>query len=298
MTRRPAPPRGDDDDRTMILAQADLAIALTVDASPGAVEAIRRAVAEAAGALGGRLLMDDAGLRRRADPGRCDLTDPMSRRMWRAVRPFAGTCPIAPIVARDGAVAEDLLAVATAAAAADRVIVRVGGTVAVHLTAGFGFRAGLPVGVADPAGQAEIRATDMARGLGCALGDQRRPAFGIADSVWVTAQTAAKADAAAAVLADAVDVAGHPAITRVPADLLEPGSPYGARPVVRAVGRLSDEDVDAALGVGVEAAQDMIRAGHITGALLLLRGRSALVGQIADAGQADAMPARASARRP
>ena len=44
-----------------------------------------------------------------ADPRGTELRGAVARRMWRAVRPFAGRHPIAPIVARDGALAEEIL---------------------------------------------------------------------------------------------------------------------------------------------------------------------------------------------
>ncbi len=170
--------------------------------------------------------------------------------MWRAVRPFAATHPIAPLAARDGAIAEELLAAASGAAVCDRVIVRVGDCMAVHLTPGFGFRRRCPPATTSPAAS-----RDPCRGHGARprAGSSRRPPSGLRHRRRGLGHRpdGGQGRAAAAVLADAVDIAGHPAIARVPADLLEPGSPYGTRPMVRAVGRLSDDEVAAALEGGL-----------------------------------------------
>jgi ApbE superfamily uncharacterized protein (UPF0280 family) len=61
--------------------------------------------------------------------------------------------------------------------------------------------------------------------------DQRRHgrsfSLGIADAVTVLARTALAADAAATIIANAVDLPGHPAIRRVPANELQPDSDLG-----------------------------------------------------------------------
>ena len=61
--------------------------------------------------------------------------------------------------------------------------------------------------------------------------------LGIADAVTVLARTASQADAAATIIANAVDLPGHPAVRRMPANELQPDSDLGARPVTRDVGR-------------------------------------------------------------
>jgi len=54
------------------------------------------------------------------------------------------------------------------------------------------------------------------------------------------ATQAAQADAAATIIANAVDLPGHPAIVRLPAESLQPDSDLGARLVTRGVGELHD----------------------------------------------------------
>ena len=68
------------------------------------------------------------------------------------------------------------------------------------------------------------------------------------------AETASQADAAATIIANAVDLPGHPAIVRCPADELQPDSDLGARLVTGDVGALEESEIDDALRAG--------RAGH------------------------------------
>ena len=96
--------------------------------------------------------------------------------------------------------------------------------------------------------------------------------LGIADSVTVLAATAAEADVAATLIANAVDCPGHPEIKRVPAQRLDPDSDLGQRPVVTSVGVLAAPDIASALHRGLTAANAMVTTGHIAGAALSLHG--------------------------
>ncbi|MFX7144802.1 hypothetical protein ABTI11_20165, partial [Acinetobacter baumannii] len=69
---------------------------------------------------------------------------------------------------------------------------------------------------------------------------------GIADAVTVLAKTASQADAAATIIANNVDLPGHPAIQRVPANELQPDSDLGSRLVTRAVGTLTEQEIETA----------------------------------------------------
>ena len=63
--------------------------------------------------------------------------------------------------------------------------------------------------------------------------------LGIADAVTVFAGTAAVADAAATLIANAVDLPGHPAFARAPARRCDPQSDLGERLVTVDVGPLA-----------------------------------------------------------
>ena len=106
----------------------------------------------------------------------------------------------------------------------------------------------------------------------------RSHSLGIADAVTVIARTAAEADAAATMIANAVDLPGHPAIARRPACELAPDSDLGVRAVTVGVGTLTAGEVDRALAGGFGAARRYAARGLIGGALLSLAGRSRAVG--------------------
>ena len=95
---------------------------------------------------------------------------------------------------------------------------------------------------------------------------------GIADAVTVLADRAAMADAAATIIANAVDLPGHPRIVRVPARTLAPDSDLGDRLVTQGVGELSPAEIETALDAGVVVAHSLLADGLIRSAALHLRG--------------------------
>jgi hypothetical protein len=96
--------------------------------------------------------------------------------------------------------------------------------------------------------------------------------------VTVLARTASQADAAATIIANAVDLPGHPAILRHPAIELQPDSDLGSRLVTREVGELSEGEIDDALAAGAQCARGLLAAGLIEGAALRLCGETVMVG--------------------
>src|SRR5690606_38113062 len=102
--------------------------------------------------------------------------------------------------------------------------------------------------------------------------------LGIADAVTVLARNAAAADAAATLIANAVDLPGHHAIMRKPANELQPDSDLGERMVTVDVGALSAGEVTAALANGLEVADRFMRDGHIVVAAVSLNGESIACG--------------------
>jgi ApbE superfamily uncharacterized protein (UPF0280 family) len=130
-----------------------------------------------------------------------------------------------------------------------------------------------------------IDAGDPSRGIATSGRHGRSFSLGIADAVTVLARTASQADAAATIIANAVDLPGHAAIVRCPANDLQPDSDLGARLVTRGVGVLSAGEVEDALEAGAACARRLLAAGLIDGAALRLQGEL-----IAVAAKAIAMP--------
>jgi uncharacterized protein len=254
-----------------------------------------RAAYEAAGRRFNGLLDELCGelgeLRRAADPAYSALHGVVARRMHAAVAPLAVEHFITPMAAVAGSVAEEILGAMLAAAQLDRAYVNNGGDIALHLTGVEQFAIGL-MDRPDHRGVMQtiaVEAGDLSRGIATSGRHGRSFSLGIADAVTVLARTASQADAAATVIANAVDLPGHPTIARLPANELQPDSDLGARLVTRAVGRLGEDEIEEALASGVDRAQQLLAAGLIEGAALRLLGETALVGSTGI--RASALPA-------
>jgi len=219
-------------------------------------------------------------LRRAADPIRCPLKGVVARRMHAAVAPFAADHFMTPMAAVAGSVAEEILGAMLGSARLARAYVNNGGDIALHLTGGEQFTVGL-MDRPDHHGVMQainIEAADPTRGIATSGRHGRSFSLGIADAVTVLAKTASQADAAATIIANAVDLPGHSAIIRCPANALQPDSDLGTRLVTRDVGALREGEIDDALGAGVSRAQQLLAAGLIEGAALRLLGETAVVG--------------------
>ena len=153
-----------------------------------------------------------------------------------------------------------------------------GGDIALHLAAGQTYRLVVASPQSIPLGQVQINALDTTRGIATSGQGGRSFSFGIADAVTVLATTAAQADVAATLIANAVDLPGHPGIIRRPANSLQHDTDLGDRLVVTQVGRLTTDETETALIRGEAIAQTMRAAGHIHAAALFLNGQSRLVG--------------------
>jgi uncharacterized protein len=216
---------------------------------------------------------------------RCTPTSPtprgvVARRMAAAVAPLHASRFVTPMAAVAGAVAEEILDAMTSAARLTRAYVNDGGDIALHLEPGETFAIGMVDRPDRPSlfGRATIGASDAARGIATSGWRGRSFSLGIADAVTVLAPTAAVADAAATLIANAVDISGHPAIRRAPARDLDPQSDLGDRLVTTEVGPLAANEIELALAAGALEAEHWRRAGVIEAAALRLGEASRLVG--------------------
>jgi len=199
--------------------------------------------------------------------------------MSAAVRPYCERHFITPMAAVAGAVAEAVLAEMTRAADLERAYVNNGGDIAFHLAASRRYTLGMIERPDCPTlfGSVEVSGASSVRGAATSGWRGRSSSLGIADAVTVLAETAAQADAAATIIANAVDLPDHPAITRVPASEIAPDSDLGAIPVTREVGPLSASDVDTALHRGAQLAETLRDRRLIHSAALCLQDRVVLV---------------------
>lgn len=202
----------------------------------------------------------------------------IGKRMAAAVQPFAGSAFITPMAAVAGAVADEILECMKAVATVDRAFVNNGGDIALHLSTGKSFRTAV-TGLDNAAlGCIRIDAEDGVGGIATSGRGGRSLSMGIADSVTILAKSAAAADAAATLIANAVDLPGNRAIERVPANSIDPDSDLGNRLVVVNCEPLMTEEINAALASGVQLAQNMRKRGLMHSAILFLSGVARVVG--------------------
>ena len=204
-----------------------------------------------------------------------------AKRMVEACRPFAPVF-LTPMAAVAGAVAEEVLYIVRQAGPIERAYVNDGGDIALHLEPGQSLRFGVAGDFAagpQPTinGTVTIEGAMGIGGIATSSAQGRSFSLGIADSVTVLAKTAAIADAAATLIANAVSV-DSPSIVRKPASRLDPDTDLGDLPVTTKVGKLSAVEIAAALDAGAAVARDYEARGLIAGAVLMLRGATRTVG--------------------
>lgn len=204
------------------------------------------------------------------------LLGPVARRMHAAVSPFAERGFITPMAAVAGSVAQEILGAICQAAPLTRAYVNNGGDIALHLSPGEQFRIGLVQRPDRPEvfATATIRSEDGVAGIATSGYPGRSFSLGIAEAVTVLASTAAMADAAATVIANAIDLPGHPAIARLPASSIQSDSDLGERLVTRDVGPLGADEIETALAAGLAEAEALRTAGLIIAAAMHLKGVS------------------------
>lgn len=266
------------------LQHGPIDLVIGAEGDGAAVAAAHGAAWEAFKGLLAELVLDLPLLRRPvlvdAEP---PMRHPVSRRMWQVCAPHAadGTF-ITPMAAVAGAVAEHVLWAYQRRGIA-RAWVNNGGDIAVHLTAGTTLNIGL---FADLArldarqlkhglaldGRFMISADMPVRGIATSGWRGRSCSLGVADSVTVLATTAAQADAAATIVANSVDLPGHPGIERRPATAVKDDSDLGDRLVTVNVPRLSLAERTQALHAGLQRAQDLQARGLIVAAALVCQG--------------------------
>lgn len=229
---------------------------------PGAGAGYARAQARFAGLLE-ELVAELPALRSCRAQG---LHGPVARAMAAAVARMDADF-ITPMAAVAGAVADAVLA-ALAGDGISRAYVNNGGDIALCLTSGESLTAAIAGG---RGARVLIGHDDPVRGIATSGWRGRSFSFGIADAVTVLAGTAAAADAAATVIANAVDLPGHAAIARRPACEVQADSDLGARRVTVAVGPLTPGEVSRALDRGAAVARRLMAAKHIAGAALFLQ---------------------------
>jgi ApbE superfamily uncharacterized protein (UPF0280 family) len=226
------------------------------------------------------LVAELALLRRPITDAGLAVAGPVARRMVTAVWPYRQQF-VTPMAAVAGAIADEVLDAMLAGRSLARAYVNDGGDIALHMAPGERLVAGLVANPDAPAldGKVELDHATPVRGLATSGWRGRSFSLGIADAVTALAESAAAADAAATLIANAVDC-DHPAITRAPAKALREDTDLGDLPVTIGVGPLPGPAIERALADGARCAERFRRAGLIFGASLVLQGRARIVGPL------------------
>lgn len=208
----------------------------------------------------------------------------VARRMWSAchrLRDRFADGFVTPMAAVAGSVADELVASYRRPGIA-RAWINNGGDIALHLATGASARVGLFTDLArldlsrwsgriDVDGAFAIDASMPVRGVATSGWRGRSFSTGIADSVTVLARTSAEADAAATLIANAVDLDDRrdPRIVRRPASSVKDDSDLGDRLVTVDVPPLDRESIRRALENGLARAEAVRAAGAIEAAVLV-----------------------------
>ncbi len=217
--------------------------------------------------------------------GRCPLRGRIARRMWQACEPFASNY-ITPMAAVAGAVAQELVGCYDRPGV-ERAWINNGGDIALHLASSQSVRVGLYADLAHldaqalqqgirSDGQFEVTSRMPVRGVATSGWRGRSFSLGIADSVTVLAGTAAAADAAATVIANAVDVIDDRIVRRSACELKD-DSDLGDMAVTVDVPLLEAKLVQQALHAGLLCAQALQREGLIWSAALVCQRQTGAV---------------------
>ena len=257
---------------------------ITVD---GKADAIARALESAWSRFQQVLpeLVDELALLRQAVRSDRAFEGAVAKRMQAACWPHRAQF-ITPMAAVAGSVADEMIEFFSCEPDIQRAAINNGGDIALHLQANESYRIGLVTDIAQFSAQPDavdgslvICAADPVRGIATSGWRGRSLSLGIADSVTALASSAAHADAAATMIANAVNVE-HAAIRRAPAHTVKDDTDLGSLLVTQAVGVLPPVLVQQALERGKLQAQRLLMQGHIQGALLVLQTQACAVGQL------------------
>ena len=226
-------------------------------------------------------LVEELPLLRRPVQGTCPVYGPIARRMWLACKPHQGSV-ITPMAAVAGCVAQELLPFYQIPGVR-RAWINNGGDIALYLTTHESVRVGLYANLEklnaeqlengiEVDRQFEICSDSDVRGVATSGWRGRSFSLGIADSVTVLAATAAQADAAATVIANAVNLE-DPHIIRRPANEIKDDSDLGCRLVTVDVPPLAPLLVQQALAAGLACALTLRAKGLICSAVLVCQNQ-------------------------
>ena len=207
------------------------------------------------------------------------LKSPVGLRMQNAVQPFYPTF-ITPMAAVAGAVADYMLSILCENNKLRKAYVNNGGDIAIYLNHNEVFNIGIITDLKTRAigGTTAITQIDNINGIATSGRHGRSHSLGIADAVTVLAKNSAQADAAATLIANAVDVQDTTLVKKIPANELYPDSDLADQLVTVDVAELPKKLAERAVAQGCDRAVDYIDRGLIKAATISLQGIVEVVG--------------------
>ncbi len=198
----------------------------------------------------------------------------VAKRMWRATHPKVFNEFVTPMAAVAGAVADYILAAMCEGRTLNRAYVNNGGDIAVHLGSKEYFHVAVCTNTVNmvTSGEIIISAEDEIGGVATSGWSGRSHSLGIADAVTVLAENSASADAAATMIANAVNLKNPKKITRKPALEISSESDLGQREVTVGVAPLTKEEVAEAIGLGLELGNRLMSRTYIKAVFIYLQG--------------------------
>lgn len=207
------------------------------------------------------------------------VTGPVAQRMMAAVEPFRGVL-VTPMAAVAGAVADHVLQHVMKGGQLSRLAINNGGDISLALQGKEVYRVGITADPSLPRRDAHVL-IDRNSGVGGIATSGwrgRSHSLGIADAVTVLARSAAEADVAATLIANAVDAPEAKGIHRQAAVALTPDSDLGNRRVTVDVGDLDACAIAFAVRSGVHMAEQFYADGQVLAVYIHLKNEVAVVG--------------------
>jgi ApbE superfamily uncharacterized protein (UPF0280 family) len=242
----------------------------------GAREVAYRAATKRFSTIIGEIVSELPVLQERMSPLTLEPRGQVARRMHAACLPFRGIGYLTRMAAVAGSVADEILFAMRHQANLSKAYVNNGGDIALYLGPGTSFSTAIKGHDNQDLARIDLKDHDEIRGIATSGRHGRSHSLGIADSVTVLAKSAASADVAATLIANAVDLPDHPGITRCAAHLLDEGTDLGECLVVTGCKRLNARECTSALSAGNRRAVNFERQDLISAAAIFLQGYSAI----------------------
>ncbi len=203
----------------------------------------------------------------------------IARRMYESVWLYHQKVFVTPMASVAGAVADEILTCMVNGTSLNRAYVNNGGDISIFLGKGEKFTLDINQLNNTKLGQIQICEGSGIGGVATSGKGGRSLTMGIADSVTVLARNASDADVAATLIANHIDIPGHPGITRVQADSIVDDTDLGRQKVVVFCDHLEYKDVELALDRGNKFAEELFKDNIIFSTAMILQNSVRIVGQ-------------------